>query len=209
MRAHERRQVRRREALVREEREQRRLVRAGAEAGWDETGGGFGGGVRAPDQDGDFGAERAGADGVGGGELHQVGGTDALGLVRVVELVREEVEVVVQAGALRARHFLGVEQEGAVGPAAGGSYEGGAEGESAGIVEGEADGGAGEIRAHAVGAEEVGGQVGGEGRVDGWAGGGLALVEEGAEAGFGLVEAGESDGLGGGGSTEDADDSGG
>ena len=207
VRADERGQVRGREALVREEREQRVVVRARAEAGRDEARRRLRGGIRAPDQDGDFGTERAGADGVRGGELHQVGGTDALGLVRVRELVAEEVEIGFETRALRACHLFRIEQQRAVGPSARGGDKGRGEGEGTGVVEGEADGGAGEVRAHAVRTEEAGGQVGGEGGVDGGAGG--LTFEEVGDAGFGIAEAGEGEGLRGRGGAEDVEKGGG
>ena len=190
MGADEGREIRGGEALVDEELEQRVVVGAWAKPGREQALRRLGIRIRAADQNGDFWAQGAGSSCVGTRELDDVCSTDALVLVRAGPLVAQEVEIRLEASALGALNLGRVEQQGPVGSSAGWGDEGVFGTEGASIVEGKADSCASEIGAQAVGAEEGGGQVGGEGGVDGRAGGGLASEKRG-EAGFGIVE-GES-----------------
>ena len=150
-------EVRGREALVCEQRKQRVVIRAGTKSRREQALRRLRRRIRAANFDRDQGAKGACPGCMCSSELDDVCSTDALIFVCVCPLVAEEGEIVLEPGAFRALHFCGVEQQRAVGPSAGWCDKGGAGGEGARVVKGEADGCASEFGAHTVGAEEGGG----------------------------------------------------
>lgn len=163
----------------------------GPKPGGQQARGRRGGRVPAADDGADGGAARAGLDGGAGGEGDEVGGADGVLGHQVEEEGAHAADRVVVV--FDARHLLVVEEERAVGAAAGGRGEGGCVGEGALVVEGEAEGGAGEVVALAVG-DEGGGELGGDLRPDRRAGRRLA-AEQGGESDGWEVERGEEEGV--------------
>ena len=167
------------EALVLEEGEE--AVARSMDVG-QETVGRRDGGVFAADEGLDDGAQRAGDDGVSGGELDRVCDTDAAVLGHGEDLGGD----VLQAVVLGAIVFLR-EDEGAVGSTEVLARGGELGGPGAGVVEGGADGGTGVVIALARGGvEEHFGEVLGDGVPDG-----RAVSSSSSSAGATAAAAGE------------------
>ena len=148
------------EALVLEESEE--AVTRSMHVGQETIGRGYGG-IFAADEGLHHGAQRAGDDGVGGGELDGVGNTNSTVLGDSQDLGRDVLETVV----LRTVVLLS-EDQGAVSSTEVLALSGESGGPGAGIVEGGADGGAGIVIALAGGGvEEHFGEVLGHGVPDG------------------------------------------